>query len=366
MAKRTYTGVDGKARKVKRGYAGIDRTARKVKKAYIGVGGVARPCWSSGELAYYGNITPLSSARSRVQGTAVGKYALLAGGTNSSDVNSVDAYDTTLTKFLPASLSKNTCEFGAATTGNYAICAGVGRSTTVDVYDADLTKSSRSDFGYTAERQRGAEAGDRAVFAGLRQGDTTPINAIVAYNGDLTRQTASMTEAKTFACMNRFDGKAVIAGGQISYPTTRSAKVEFITSDLTVATTTMPVARQGGSCASGSDFLFICGGNLGTSEDYSSDVQAFDKDMTRYSADDLSAANNMFGANLTNGAMFAEPGYTDFYDDHLTKTVITGLNPIRNSGTTGARAPVIGDFLICAGGHHNGTPYNTVDAYTFG
>lgn len=47
MAKGSYIGIGGVARKIKGGYAGVDGVARKIKKAYIGVNGVARLFYSA-------------------------------------------------------------------------------------------------------------------------------------------------------------------------------------------------------------------------------------------------------------------------------------------------------------------------------
>ena len=106
MAKKTYIGVDGVARKIKKGFIGIDDFARKIKKAYIGIGGVARPFWSGGELSYYGNITELSVSRSSLAATTVGDYALFGGGNNGSTYyDTVDAYDKMLTRTTPTALS---------------------------------------------------------------------------------------------------------------------------------------------------------------------------------------------------------------------------------------------------------------------
>ena len=93
MAKKSYIGIDGKARQIKKWYVGVDGKARKVKKGYIGVGGVARP-FLSGELVYYGAIASLSVARDRLAGASVGNYALFAGGhaDSSSFKSTVDAY----------------------------------------------------------------------------------------------------------------------------------------------------------------------------------------------------------------------------------------------------------------------------------
>ena len=95
MAKKSYIGIDGKARRVKKWYFGVGGKARKVKKGYIGVGGVARSFMSGGELAYYGAITDLLHARDSLAGASVGNYALFAGGNSggsSSYKSTVDAY----------------------------------------------------------------------------------------------------------------------------------------------------------------------------------------------------------------------------------------------------------------------------------
>lgn len=51
MAKKTYIGVNGVARRVKKMYVGVNGVSKKVKKGYIGVNGVAKLFYSgSGEL----------------------------------------------------------------------------------------------------------------------------------------------------------------------------------------------------------------------------------------------------------------------------------------------------------------------------
>ena len=136
MAKKSYIGVDGKARRVKKWYFGVGGKARKVKKGYIGVGGVARPFMSGGELAYYGTITALSEARSGLAGASVGDYALFAGGSSKS---AVDAYNSSLVRSTPTALSEARGHLAGASVGGYALFAGgyipgiIYRST-VDAY----------------------------------------------------------------------------------------------------------------------------------------------------------------------------------------------------------------------------------------
>ena len=61
--RKAYIGIDGVAKAVKKCYVGIDDVAMRVKKAYIGIGGAARPCWSDGQLSYYGKATSLAAGK---------------------------------------------------------------------------------------------------------------------------------------------------------------------------------------------------------------------------------------------------------------------------------------------------------------
>ena len=142
MAKKSYIGIDGKARQIKKWYIGIDSKARKVKKAYIGIGGVARP-FMSGEAEYYGTISELSVARDSLAGATVGNYALFAGGrtgssSSASTLSTVDAYSSSLVRSTPTALSVSRNGLVGATVGNYALFAGgtTGSAvrSTVDAY----------------------------------------------------------------------------------------------------------------------------------------------------------------------------------------------------------------------------------------
>ena len=77
MAKKSYIGVDGKARQVKKMYVGVDNKARKVKKGYIGVNGIAHKFFG-GELRYYGVLNTLGYQTIDPLGSANSKYALFA------------------------------------------------------------------------------------------------------------------------------------------------------------------------------------------------------------------------------------------------------------------------------------------------
>ena len=204
MAKAVYVGVGSKARKMKKAYIGIGGKARKVKKMYIGVGGKARLCYSA-ELERYGMAAALSAARDSMRAATVGKCALFAGGYSRSVFgysvsSSVDAYNTSLTKSTPTELSCKRCGHAAASVGGYALFAGGSSSynilfgyddivSSVDAYDASLTRSAAHIIGATAVIG-GAAVGNYALFAGGTV--NWPINEdnatsdVLAYDSSLT------------------------------------------------------------------------------------------------------------------------------------------------------------------------------------
>lgn len=173
----------GGARRVKKLYLGIDGKARKIRKAYIGVGGLARPCFST-ELEYYGTISPLSVARSKLAATAIGDYALFGGGsargeyTDATGLDTVDAYNSSLTRSIPSPLDSRRFALAATTLGDHALFIGgytdyYGNALNkVDAYDSSLTLS-KSYYGY-AGRGYGAATtvGNYALFGGGSRGDT--------------------------------------------------------------------------------------------------------------------------------------------------------------------------------------------------
>jgi hypothetical protein len=141
MSKGAYVGVNNIARKVTKIYCGVDNVARKVKKGYVGVGGVARIFFSGEkELEYYGTITPLREGRNGLAATTVGNYALFGGGYRSSHggdyLDTVDSYDSNLTRGTLSPLRLNRFRLAATTVGNYALFGGGSGGLSVDTVDA--------------------------------------------------------------------------------------------------------------------------------------------------------------------------------------------------------------------------------------
>ena len=70
--------------------------------------------------------------------STIGNYALFAGGYTTKAIDTVDAYDISLTRSTPTALSAARYSMSAATVGNYALfacgSAASGVSAVVDVY----------------------------------------------------------------------------------------------------------------------------------------------------------------------------------------------------------------------------------------
>ena len=229
MAKKAYIGVDNIARKIKKGYIGVDNIARKIKKAYIGIGGVARPCWSGGELAFYGEITPLSVSRGSLAAASVGNYALFAGGMDSDKTlfATVDAYNNSLTHSTPTALSVARQRLAGASVGNYALFASgtTGTiydtgNTTVDAYNNSLTRSTPTVLGTNRGQVTAASVGNYALFAGgylykSGYGQSSEYFSVVdAYNASLTRSTPTeLSEQKDGIAAASVGNYALFAGG---------------------------------------------------------------------------------------------------------------------------------------------------------
>lgn len=114
----------------------------------------------------------LSVACSSLAATTNKNYAIFSGGfdKNTKAINTVNAYNTAMTKSIGAGLSKAKADHTGISIDTYAMFIG-GRTTTydytntVDIYDSTLTKTINtisSNRGYGA----GTVIGNKAIFAG--------------------------------------------------------------------------------------------------------------------------------------------------------------------------------------------------------
>lgn len=374
MAKAVYVGVGSKARKMKKAYIGIGGTARKVKKMYIGdSSGKARLCYSA-ELEKVGMAAALSAARYNMRAATVGKYALFAGGFISRSAfgnnvsSSVDAYNTSLTKSTPTELSCKRCGHAAASVGGYALFAGGASScnllgyyddivSSVDAYDASLTRSAAHIIGATAAIG-GAAVGNYALFAGgtvdwpINEDNVT--SDVLAYDPSLTFTTAPrLSVARANVKGASVGNYALFAGGKTGdFCTT----VDAYNASLTRTTATALSSAENNSAAAnvGNHAIFV--GNTASADIY-------DASLTKTSAAILSTARTGLAATTVGDyAIFSGGGVADFCDASLTRSSIGTSMTGYDMG-----AATIGDYALFAGGQsgeNSGTAYDSVEVYT--
>ena len=325
MAKKLYVEVGGKTRKAKKGYVSVNGKARKIKKAYVGVNGKARAFWSGGELRYYGRGTALSEARSELTATAIGGYALFAGGNNGNYSNVVDAYNRSLTRTNPVGLEQYGVHI-ATSVGQYAIIATNDLSTSfIDdvadsyvIYNNSLTKISNN-IGTTVKARTGkgvANVGNYALFAGGVEGSL--LNP--SYCADVDAYNTSLTRISVTAIDSGIDSVRCSASIGSSYVLFR------------VGIAALPPFT----------------------------INAYDASLTKRS---VTVPNRdsyeMAAASSENYAIFADRYYVVAYNDSLTCSMMTPLSDERVEGA----AATVGNYVLFAGGLNSGKK-DIVDVYT--
>lgn len=375
MAKKLYVEVGGKTRKAKKGYVSVNGKARKIKKAYVGVDGKARAFWSGGELRYYGRATALSEARNDLTATAIGGYALFAGGNNGNYSNVVDAYNRSLTRTKPAGLEKYGVHI-ATSVGQYAIIATNALSSSFIssvadsyvIYDKSLTKISNN-IGTTVEARTDkgvANVGNYALFAGgnliQKFGAGGPVNTINAINSSLTLSSIALSKAKRAVCGGKVGNYALFAGGLGGGPFNPSyyADVDAYNASLTrISVTAIDSGIDSVRCSAsiGSSYvLFRVGG--GALPPFT--INAYDASLTKRN---VTVPNRdsyeMAAASSENYAIFADKYYVVAYNDSLTCFMMAPLSDERSNGA----AATIGNYVLFAGGLNSGKK-DIVDVYT--
>lgn len=355
MAKRAYIGIDGSAEKIKKGHVGIDGTARKIKKAYIGIGGAARPCWSGGELVYYGVLPSLSEAKYQMATVNVGKYGLV--GCNRDRSYNVDVYDISLTHSLaPGSAQRSHCS--SANAGTYGLmhnffASGSIWGNEINAYDEELTAQlSKSLTGTARGYTGGASAGEYGLFAGGASGfgSWSGSSDVNVFDANLTvSSAASLISSKYYVEGRSFSGKAVFAGGYND--STRTDYLDMDVYDESLTKTSVPSLS---SPKEGFHQAAIAGNHLLYSL-INGSVDVYDTNFVKTNGPSLSAVRSMGTfANLDRFAIYAggQSGSTmyntvDVYDENLTRTTGTSINKARCR-----QSPLtVGNFALLCGGY---------------
>lgn len=365
MAKAVYYGIGDVARKVKKMYYGVNGVARKVKKGYIGVNGVARLFFSGeGKLSLYGMVGSTTGSRGQYPAaTTLGNHVLATGGNTGSN-NKGDAIDTSLTITALPTMAYGRTRHAGATAGNYALfaCGWAGDedsdgdqvyTNTVDVYDSSLTRLSPITGGDFVRSLGGASAGTNAVFAGgYRSGSSTmqARDSAWAISSTLTRTTLTkFSIGKREMGSATFRNYAVFGPGSSRYGLTTS--VDIYDDSLTKLSTVPYASGVGSSCgaavAGGNAYVIFGGGDLDVYDGTNTAV-AFDASFTKITISTLSFSHyDVPATSAGDFAIFSIGLQTTAYDANLTKSQPERYTSRNNTRTW---AKPLGDYALFGGG----------------
>lgn len=364
------------ARKVKKIYIGQDTwitadtwlpKARKVKKAYVGVGGKARPFWSEESFSYYSNsigtLTYLSTLRKFRKNFAVidnGNYALFAGGSGDSDeastkINTVDAFNTSLTKSNPITLGSARGYLGQSQVGDYIIFAG-GRtaystiSSYTDGFDSSLTKKTMSNLSTTRFNPLCSYNDNYAIFVGGNQTETSYRNTVDAFNSSLTR-TSSTVSAATFTYSPnssgvQFGNYAFIGGDYTNTCMT-------FDNSLTQTIRSIPNNTTYGAVSKVGDYIIIISSSYAQAINSSFTVTQITLPETTSGVirTMVTTKDNDYCLYYGTTSTIGGNSKVDAYDKSLTLSTPIQLNYGRN----GAELITVGNYILLGGGQTSGT-----------
>lgn len=160
---------------------------------YVLFGGGSK--FSSSSTGYRSNIdiydktltkrgASLSVARDNLAAASNSSYVLFGGGDNGNLVDTVEAYDTSLTRTIPTALSSSRYGLSAARAGDYIIFYGGGDY--VDMYNKSLTRTFISQKAYYGSA--GVTYNNHAVFAGgtTLSSKPTSYSSVISFDSSLT------------------------------------------------------------------------------------------------------------------------------------------------------------------------------------
>lgn len=251
--------------------------------------------------------SPLSSPVYGVSGASIGNYALFAGGYTPYGLSSsVDSYDNSLTRMTQAPLSKAKYYMISGSIGNYAVFAG-GQDTNlttqnaVETYNESLTKNTatalstlRSGLGSAAS----ASVGNYLLIPGGS-------SSIDVYDINLTRTSSSLSMMKSSVIGASISNYALFASGvDPNNPgMTEYRSVDAYNSSLTrFIAPELDKGRVGCRSASIDNYALFVGGTVSTAEDI---VNVYNNELTRTQLYSSVGRTLPSGASIGNYALFA-------------------------------------------------------------
>lgn len=163
-------------------------------------------------------LTDLSVARDKIRGCNIGNYALFLGGRfykrNVTGSNTVEAYDSSLTRISCSTLSSASYNHAVASNGKYVLAGYY----TIDAYNRSLTKTVAGTLSSGIGDPGAASSGGYAIFIGYGYSDRDAV--VYSFDASLTKQMYTPVNA-TDARMGytkgvSVDDFAIFAGGSLN------------------------------------------------------------------------------------------------------------------------------------------------------
>ena len=182
----------------------------------------------------------LSQERKKLAATTVGNYALFGGGietyrdsddssNHTQPYNTVDVYNSALTKMTNLNLSTDMYDNAAAYVGDYAIFVSGSYTKKASCFNSSLTRTLVEGLTYGNDKPTGVSAEEYALFSERDQTniDSTTWHTVTAYNASLTKTivAAKGTKAVKNGAGTYLDGYALFGGGTDVYSNAASSAV---------------------------------------------------------------------------------------------------------------------------------------------
>lgn len=344
----------------------------------------------------HGSLTSSSRALSEASlglaSTSVGNYALFGGGYNSSGfLSTVNAYNTSLTRTTPTSLSVGRRYLAATNVGDYALFGGGdsgSESNVVDAYNTSLTRTTPTSLSEARLNLAATSVGNYALFGGGTRG-VGYFDVVDAYNTNLTRTTPTvLSQGRSVLAATRVEGDKVagedyaLFGGGAGFNSADSSIVDAYNDGL-VHTTPTSLSQERTLLAATSVktyysslsphghfyseyYALFAGGQSGNS--FSDAVDAYNTYLTRTTPVPLSEKRGRLSAGRTSCYAFFAGGYgssndssiVDLYDESFLRYSAPNLSEARRA----AVATNIGGYVLFGGGYASSNYSSVVDYYT--
>ena len=176
----------------------------------------------------------------------VGNYVLIGGGypynagSYSTEItNKVTAYNTSFTRSFPTTLYEKKHELAGVSLGSYALFAGgcsitssynTAYRTSVDAYNASLTRISAPALTVGAHELCGCAVNGCAIFSGGLGSGANPVTNVYYYDESLTSQAGTPLSTRRYAHAGTAIGSNILfAGGSSSYSSQAETTVDVYT-----------------------------------------------------------------------------------------------------------------------------------------